>query len=129
MSVREVHDPAWSYTPVGSERRRSSVAGLVGIKPASPQPAILSSAIWSTARLAVNILEESIQAVHARKNRTQTKLDGLIVGNVFAVKDATIGKSILQAKSQAIDVDLKKTFVFAGGDPAMTIKQRAGISH
>jgi Peptidase family C25 len=51
----------------------------------------------------------------------QTKLDKLVVGNAFG-KGSTLGESILKAKSQIGDADVRRTFILFG-DPAMKIKQ------
>jgi len=57
----------------------------------------------------------------------QTKLDKLVVGSAFG-KNSTIGESILRAKSQISDEDVRRTFILFG-DPAMQIKQPAESSH
>ena len=54
----------------------------------------------------------------------QTRLDTLVVENVFAGKSSTIGESILKAKSQIGDEDVRRTFILFG-DPALQIKQPA----
>jgi hypothetical protein len=53
----------------------------------------------------------------------QTQLDQLIAGSVFGA-NSTVGESILKAKSQITDEDVRRTFVLFG-DPAMQIKQPA----
>lgn len=50
----------------------------------------------------------------------QTRLDQLVVENAFQ-KNSTIGDSILKAKSQITDVDVRQTFNLLG-DPAMQLK-------
>ncbi len=57
----------------------------------------------------------------------QTRLDQLVVGNAFR-KNSTIGDSILKAKSQVSDADVRRTFNLLG-DPAMQMKQPAASSH
>jgi hypothetical protein len=52
----------------------------------------------------------------------QTMLDTLVVQNAFASPQLTLGESILKAKSQITDLNVRKTFVLFG-DPAMTVKQ------
>ncbi len=54
----------------------------------------------------------------------QTKLDQFVVENAFAGRDSTIGESILRAKSQIGDGDVRRTFILFG-DPAMQIKRPA----
>jgi uncharacterized repeat protein (TIGR01451 family) len=56
----------------------------------------------------------------------QTHLDQLVVENAFK-KNATLGDSILKAKSQINDADVRRTFNLLG-DPAMQIKQPAANS-
>jgi uncharacterized repeat protein (TIGR01451 family) len=51
----------------------------------------------------------------------QTQLDRLIVGTAFKT-NSTLGESIVKAKSQISDVDVRRTFILFG-DPAMQIKQ------
>jgi uncharacterized repeat protein (TIGR01451 family) len=53
----------------------------------------------------------------------QTQLDRLVVGNAFT-KGSTLGESIVKAKSQISDEDVRRTFILFG-DPAMQIKQPA----
>jgi uncharacterized repeat protein (TIGR01451 family) len=57
----------------------------------------------------------------------QTQLDKLIVQNVLSSAGPTLGDSILKAKSQIGDVNVRKTFVLFG-DPAMKIKQPSASS-
>jgi len=52
----------------------------------------------------------------------QTKLDKLVVQNALQSSPPTWGESILRAKSQISDVNVRKTFVLFG-DPAMQVKQ------
>jgi len=54
----------------------------------------------------------------------QTALDQLVVRNIFAGTNSTLGESILKAKSKTNDVNVRRTFVLFG-DPAMQIKQPA----
>jgi len=54
----------------------------------------------------------------------QTKLDKLVVHNALQAEPLTLGESILQAKSQISDVNVRRTFVLFG-DPAMIVKQPA----
>ncbi len=54
----------------------------------------------------------------------QTKLDNLVVQNALQAQPLTLGESILKAKSQISDVNVRRTFVLLG-DPAMVIKQPA----
>lgn len=58
----------------------------------------------------------------------QTKLDKLVVESAFGRKSSTIGESIVKAKSQISDEDVRRTFVLLG-DPAMQIKQPAASVH
>jgi hypothetical protein len=52
----------------------------------------------------------------------QTQLDKLVVQNALSNMRPTLGESIVKAKSQIGDVNVRKTFVLFG-DPAMKIKQ------
>ncbi|HEY6767661.1 MAG TPA: C25 family cysteine peptidase, partial [Candidatus Sulfotelmatobacter sp.] len=52
----------------------------------------------------------------------QTTLAGSIVQNMFGSAKSTIGDSILKAKSQITDPDVRKTYILFG-DPAMQVKQ------
>ncbi len=52
----------------------------------------------------------------------QTKLDKLVVQNMMQAERPTLGESILKAKSQISDVNVRRTFVLFG-DPAMQVKQ------
>ena len=54
----------------------------------------------------------------------QTQLDGLVVSNAIRTKASTLGESLLNAKSNITDEDVRKTFVLFG-DPAMQVKQPA----
>jgi len=54
----------------------------------------------------------------------QTKLDKLVVQNALQAARPTLGESILKAKSQISDVNVRRTFVLFG-DPAMAMKQAA----
>ena len=54
----------------------------------------------------------------------QTKLDKLVVQNALQAEPLTLGESILKAKSQISDVNVRRTFVLFG-DPAMIVKQPA----
>jgi uncharacterized repeat protein (TIGR01451 family) len=54
----------------------------------------------------------------------QTKLDKLVVQNALQAQPLTLGESILKAKSQISDVNVRRTFVLFG-DPAMVVKQPA----
>jgi uncharacterized repeat protein (TIGR01451 family) len=54
----------------------------------------------------------------------QTRLDALVVQNAFNAKHITLGESILKAKSQISDPDVRRTYVLLG-DPAMQVKQPA----
>jgi len=54
----------------------------------------------------------------------QTKLNKLVVENALQAEPLTLGESILKAKSQVSDVNVRRTFVLLG-DPAMLIKQPA----
>lgn len=51
----------------------------------------------------------------------QTKLDSFVVQNAFGSPQTTLGESILKAKSQIGDHNVRKTFILFG-DPAMRIK-------
>jgi uncharacterized repeat protein (TIGR01451 family) len=57
----------------------------------------------------------------------QTKLDRLVVQNAFSAARPTLGTSILKAKSQISDENVRRTFILFG-DPAMQIKQPAADS-
>lgn len=57
----------------------------------------------------------------------QTKLDKLLVGNSFE-KKSTIGESLVKAKSQISDTDVRRTYILFG-DPAMQMKQPAASAH
>jgi hypothetical protein len=52
----------------------------------------------------------------------QTMLDSLVVQNALNAKATTLGESILKAKSQISDPDVRRTYVLFG-DPAMQVKQ------
>jgi uncharacterized repeat protein (TIGR01451 family) len=52
----------------------------------------------------------------------QTLLDKLVVQNAFNGSRLTLGQSILKAKAQIGDLNVRKTFVLFG-DPAMQVKQ------
>jgi len=52
----------------------------------------------------------------------QTKLDKLVVQNMMQAERPTLGESILKAKSQISDVNVRRRFVLFG-DPAMQVKQ------
>jgi len=52
----------------------------------------------------------------------QVKLNALVVQNAFGTAHTTLGESILKAKAQVADSDVRRTFVLFG-DPAMTVKQ------
>ena len=54
----------------------------------------------------------------------QTKLDKLVVQNALQAEPLTLGESILKAKSQISDMNVRRTFVLFG-DPAMIVKQPA----
>jgi uncharacterized repeat protein (TIGR01451 family) len=54
----------------------------------------------------------------------QTTLDTLVVQNALNANATTLGESIVKAKSQISDLDVRKTFVLLG-DPAMQVKQPA----
>jgi len=54
----------------------------------------------------------------------QTKLDKLVVQNALQGEPLTLGESILKAKSQISDMNVRRTFVLFG-DPAMVVKQPA----
>ena len=54
----------------------------------------------------------------------QTTLDTLGVQNALNANATTLGESIVKAKSQISDLDVRKTFVLLG-DPAMQVKQPA----
>ncbi len=51
----------------------------------------------------------------------QTALDALVVQDAFGAKRSTLGESIVNAKSNITDPDVRKTFVLFG-DPAMQVK-------
>jgi hypothetical protein len=55
----------------------------------------------------------------------QTKLDALVVQDALSGKGLTLGESIVKAKSQIGDPDVRKTYILFG-DPAMQIKQPTG---
>jgi hypothetical protein len=57
----------------------------------------------------------------------QTMLDGLVLQSVMQASRPTLGDSIVSAKSQITDPDVRKTFVLFG-DPAMRVKQPAATS-
>jgi hypothetical protein len=52
----------------------------------------------------------------------QTSLDKLIVQSAFGASRTTVGLSILKAKRQIADPDVRRTYVLFG-DPATQIKQ------
>ncbi len=52
----------------------------------------------------------------------QTTLDQFVLQNAFAAPRPTLGESILKAKAQITDPDVRRTFVLFG-DPAMRMKQ------
>ena len=54
----------------------------------------------------------------------QTKLDKLVVQSAFGAARRTLGESILKAKQNISDVNVRKTFILFG-DPAMQVKQTA----
>jgi uncharacterized repeat protein (TIGR01451 family) len=58
----------------------------------------------------------------------QTQLDKLVVQNALSSARPTLGETILKAKSQISDSNVRKTFVLFG-DPAMRFKQPAQASH
>ena len=57
----------------------------------------------------------------------QTKLDELVVQSAFGADRPTLGDSILKAKAQIKDEDVRRTFVLLG-DPAMQVKQPSANS-
>jgi hypothetical protein len=57
----------------------------------------------------------------------QTRLDKLVVQNVFGTTHPTLGESILKAKSQIGDISVRRTYILFG-DPAMQIKQPPSAS-
>jgi hypothetical protein len=52
----------------------------------------------------------------------QTRLAALVAQNALSSKGATLGESIVKAKSQIGDPDVRKTYILFG-DPAMQVKQ------
>ena len=52
----------------------------------------------------------------------QTKLDALVVQSALGANGTTLGESILKAKSNIADPDVRRTYVLFG-DPAMQVKQ------
>lgn len=54
----------------------------------------------------------------------QTRLNALVVQNVFSAARPTLGESILKAKAQIGDASVRRTYVLFG-DPAMQLKQPA----
>lgn len=56
------------------------------------------------------------------KPAPQTSLDALVVQNALSAKRPTLGESILKAKLQISDVDVRRTYVLLG-DSAMLVKQ------
>jgi Peptidase family C25 len=54
----------------------------------------------------------------------QTELDKLVVQSALSTARPTLGESVLKAKAQITDGDVRRTFVLLG-DPAMQVKQPA----
>jgi len=52
----------------------------------------------------------------------QTTLDQFVVQNAFSATGSTLGESLLKAKAQISDPDVRRTFILFG-DPAMQVKQ------
>jgi hypothetical protein len=54
----------------------------------------------------------------------QSQLDGFVLQNALSAARPTLGESILKAKSQITDVDVRRTYVLFG-DPAMRVQPGA----